>query len=130
MGNGDRKRTGEILFIDAGEIGYMRDKTHREFSNEDVSKIAGTYHEWRQRNSKYEDIKGFCKSAKTEEIQKNNFVLTQGRYVGIPDEVDDGIPFETKMNAYLAELKEQFAREQTLNAEIKKQLAKVGFRLE
>lgn len=130
MGNGDRKRTGEVLFVDASEVGHMEDRTHRAFTDEDISTIANTYHEWRQKQSKYEDIKGFCKSAKLDEIRKHNYVLTPGRYVGIPDEIDDGIPFETKMNGYLSELKDQFAKEQELNAEIKKQLAKVGFRLD
>lgn len=129
-GNGDRKRTGEILFIDASEVGYMEDRTHRAFKEEDITKIASTYHEWRQKESKYEDVKGYCKSATLAEIQKHNYVLTPGRYVGIPDEVDDGIPFETKMQGYLAELKDQFAQEKKLNEEIKKQLAKVGFKLD
>jgi type I restriction enzyme M protein len=129
-GNGDRKRTGEILFLDASEVGYMEDRTHRAFRDEDTAKLANTYHEWRKRDSQYKDTKGFCKSAKIDEIQKHNFVLTPGRFVGIPDEVDDGIPFETKMNGYLAELKDQFAQERKLNEEIKKQLAKVGFKLE
>lgn len=84
-----RKRTGEILFIDASEVGFMADRTHREFTEEDIAKISETYHEWRKRDGKYEDIKGFCKSANIEEITKHNFVLTPGRYVGIKDEVDD-----------------------------------------
>ena len=98
-GNGDlpapglrqagRKRTGEVLFIDASELGYMEDRTHRVFNDKDIDKIAGTYHEWRKTESKYEDEKGFCKSARLEEIEKHNFVLTPGRYVGIPDEEDD-----------------------------------------
>jgi type I restriction enzyme M protein len=130
VGNGDRKRTGEILFIDASEVGHMEDRTHRAFKEDDIAKLAATYHQWRTPNGKYEDIKGFCKSADVDLIKKHNYVLTPGRYVGIPDEVDDGIPFETKMNGYLAELKDQFAQEQKLNEEIKKQLAKVGFKLE
>jgi type I restriction enzyme M protein len=130
MGNGDRKRVGEVLFIDASEVGHMEDRTHRAFKDEDIAKLAQTYHQWRTPNGKYEDIKGYCKSADVDLIKKHNYVLTPGRYVGIPDEVDDGIPFETKMNGYLAELKEQFAQEQKLNVEIKKQLAKVGFKLE
>jgi len=129
-GNGDRKRTGEILFIDASEVGFMADRTHREFTEEDITKIAGTYHEWRKRDSKYEDIKGFCKSANIEEIAKHNFVLTPGRYVGIKDEEDDGIPFEQKMNELTAKLAEQMKEEKILDEEIKKQLKNVGFILE
>jgi len=129
-GNGDRKRTGEILFIDTSEVGFMADRTHREFTEEDISKISSTYHEWRKHDGKYEDIKGFCKSANIEEITKHNFVLTPGRYVGIKDEEDDGIPFEDKMAELTAKLAEQMKEEKRLDDEIKKQLKNVGFDLE
>ena len=129
-GNGDRKRAGEILFIDASEVGHMADKTHREFSEDDMAKVAGTYHEWRKRDGKYKDIKGFCKSADIEEITKHNFVLTPGRYVGIQDEIDDGIPFADKIAGLTTKLVEQMAEEKKLDEEIKKQLKNVGFNLE
>jgi type I restriction enzyme M protein len=129
-GNGDRKRIGEILFIDASEVGFMADRTHREFTEEDISKISSTYHEWRKHDGKYEDIKGFCKSANIEEITKYNFVLTPGRYVGIKDEEDDGIPFEEKMAELTAKLSEQMKEEKRLDEEIKKQLNNIGFNLE
>jgi len=129
-GNGDRKRTGEMLFIDASELGYMEDRTHRAFADEDIAKIAGTYHEWRKKDGKYKDIKGFCKSASLEEIAKHNFILTPGRYVGIKEEEDDGIPFEEKMKQLTAKLAEQMKQEKELDEEIKKQLANVGFKLE
>lgn len=128
-GNGDRKRTGEILFIDASEQGFMADRTHREFTDEDIEKISNTYHKWRNKKGKYEDIKGFCKSANLEEVKKFNFILTPGRYVGIPDEEDDGIPFEEKMEKLTSELKEQMKEEVKLNEEIKKQLEKIGYNL-
>jgi len=128
-GNGDRKRTGEILFIDTSEIGYMRDRTHREFGDEDIKKIAETYHEWRKPKGDYEDIKGFCKSASLKDIKKHNYVLTPGRYVGIQDEVDDGIPFETKMAGFISELRGQMKKEKELDEEIKKQLANIGFNI-
>ncbi len=128
-GNQDRKRLNEILFIDASEVGHLEDRTHRVFTDEDINKIAETYHEWRNVEGKYQDIKGFCKSANLEEVDKNNFVMTPGRYVGIPDEVDDGIPFETKIAELTKRLSEQMAKEQELNQEIKKQLEKVGFKL-
>jgi len=127
LGNGDRKRIGEILFIDASEVGYMEDRTHRAFSEEDISKIAGIYHEWRSKESKYQDIKGFCKSANLDEIRKHNFVLTPGRYVGIKDEIDDGISFEAKMAGFMNELKEQISEEVKLNEEISKRLKEVGY---
>ena len=127
--NGDRKRTGEVLFIDASELGFMADRTHREFTDEDIEKITNTYHEWRKVEGKYEDIKGFCKSAKMEEIQKHKFVMTPGRYVGIPDEEDDGIPFEDKMADLMSKLSEQMNKEKELDEEIKKQLSNIGFNL-
>jgi len=129
-GNGDRKRTGEILFIDASEIGFMADRTHREFTDEDIAKIAGTYHEWRTHDGKYKDIKGFCKSANIEEIAKHNFVLTPGRYVGIKDEEDDGIPFEEKIASLTKTLARQMKEEKKLDEEIKNQLKNIGFDLE
>lgn len=129
-GNGDRKRTGEILFIDASEVGFMADRTHREFSEEDINKISETYHEWRKREGTYEDIKGFCKSASIEEITKHNFVLTPGRYVGVKDEIDDGIPFEEKIATLTTKLSEQMKKEKELDEEIKKQLKNVGFIVE
>lgn len=129
-GNGDRKRTDEILFIDASELGFMADRTHREFSDEDITKISETYHEWRKHKGKYKDIKGFCKSANIDEITKHNFILTPGRYVGIKDEEDDGIPFKVKMKKLIKKLSEQMKEEKILDKEIKKQLKNIGFELE
>ncbi|MDX8409528.1 MAG: N-6 DNA methylase, partial [Mariprofundales bacterium] len=94
-------RSGETLFIDASELGFMKDRVHREFAPEDIETIEQTYHSWRKSdgykvNSEgregalwYEDVKGFCKSANLTDIEKHSFVLTPGRYVGIPDEEDD-----------------------------------------
>ncbi|MEN6510969.1 MAG: class I SAM-dependent DNA methyltransferase [Chloroherpetonaceae bacterium] len=130
IGNGDRKRTDEILFIDASEIGFMSDRTHREFTEQDIAKVSGTYHEWRKKDGQYEDIKGFCKSANIDEITKHNFVLTPGRYVGIKDEEDDGIPFEEKIAKLTDKLSEQMKEEKRLDEEIKKQLKNIGFNLE
>ncbi|MEZ5358847.1 MAG: class I SAM-dependent DNA methyltransferase [Candidatus Zixiibacteriota bacterium] len=127
VGNGDRKRQGEMLFIDAGEVGHMIDRTHRLFTDEDIARIAGTYHEWRNKGGKYEDLKGYCKSATIEEVQKHKYVLTPGRYVGVPDGVDDGVPFDEKMKILTGELKVQLEEEQRLNAEMRKQLKKVGY---
>ncbi|MBI4114801.1 MAG: SAM-dependent DNA methyltransferase [Candidatus Niyogibacteria bacterium] len=128
-GNGDRKREGEILFIDASEIGYMADRTHREFSSGDIQKIAGTYHNWRNKGGSYEDVKGFCKSATLKELAKYNFVLTPGRYVGFKEEEDGGIPFEEKMAGLTKKLSEQMAEEKKFDEEVKKQLKNVGFKL-
>ncbi len=125
---GRDKRNGEILFIDASEMGFMKDRVHREFALEDIQKIEQTYHTWRK-DEDYEDTKGFCRSANFEEIQKHNFVLTPGRYVGIPDEEDDGIPFEDKMAELTETLKEQMQKEKELDENIKEQLAKIGFKI-
>ena len=129
LGNGDRKRTGEILFIDASEMGFMADRTHKEFTEEDIQKISGTYHEWRKKDGKYGNIKGFCKSAGLSEVQKHGYVLTPGRYVGIADAEKDSEPFEDKMKHLTSTLKEQMAEEEQMNNEIKKQLKKVGFEI-
>ena len=128
-GNGDRKRTGEVLFIDASELGVMEDRTHRVFDEKDIRKVVDIYHNWRKPNGKYEDEKGFCMSAKIDEIQKHNFVLTPGRYVGIPDEKDDGISFEVKMAELTGKLAEQMEKEKGLDEEIKEQLSKIGFKI-
>ena len=129
LGNGDRKRTGELLFIDASEMGHLIDRAHRDFSEEDIAKIVNTYHQWRSKDGKYDDIKGFCKSATLADIQKHGYVLTPGRYVGTPDGVSDGEPFEEKMKRLTKTLKEQMVEEARLNSEIIKQLNKVGFEI-
>jgi type I restriction enzyme M protein len=217
-------RNKEILFIDASDMGFLKDRVHREFTEEDIDTIANSYHNWRKNPEQYEDIKGFCKSAQREEVEKHGFVLTPGRYVGIKDAEDDlpapkpntfyvyvikcsndslyigqtqdlrkrwnehivgkasdwtkkyppkfivhheifstreeavnrekelkttngrrylkkiiedgsarqagGIPFEDKMHKLTTTLAEQFAKEEKMNAEIKKQLAKIGFDIE
>lgn len=108
----------------------MVNRRNRAFAEADVQQIAGTYHEWKRDGGNYEDAKGFCKSATLTEIKKHNFVLTSGRYVGIPDEEDDGVPFEDKMTALTAELAAQMKEAAALDQEIKIQLAKMGFDLE
>jgi type I restriction enzyme M protein len=129
-GNKNRNRKGEVLFIDASELGYMVNRRNRAFDDDDIQKIAGTYHEWKRDGGNYQDIKGFCKSATLAEIEKHNFVLTPGRYVGIPDEVESEISFEETMSALTAELAAQMQEAAALDEEIKIQLAKVGFSLE
>ncbi len=118
----------EVLFIDASEMGYMKDRVHRDLSDEDIAKIRDTYHNWRK-GEDYQNVKGFCKSASIEKIRKHSHVLTPGRYVGIEDEEDDGIPFEEKMADLTATLKEQMDKEEELNQKIKEQLAKIGIEL-
>lgn len=121
-------RNSETLFIDASEMGCMKTRVHREFKLEDIEKIEKAYHSWRK-GTEYEDIKGFCKSASFEEIEKHNFVLTPGRYVGIPDEEDDGVQFEDRMEDLTSTLKLQIEKEKELDEQIKEQLAKIGFEI-
>ena len=97
--------------------------------NEDIQKIAGTYHSWRgeQGIGKYEDIKGFCKSAKLEEVREHEYILTPGSYTGIEDIEDDGEPFEEKMDRMTSELAEQFAKSRKLEEEIRENLKGIGY---
>lgn len=122
-----RARKNEILFIDARSLGEMIDRRHRELTKDDIDKISATYHNWRNHDGEYEDIKGFCKSANIEEVRGHEYVLTPGRYVGIEDVEDDGIPFEEKMENYTAELAELFAKSRHLEDEIRKNLGGIGY---
>ncbi|MGX7075162.1 class I SAM-dependent DNA methyltransferase [Globicatella sanguinis] len=122
-----RSREHEVLFIDARQLGEMIDRRHRELTEEDISKISETYHEWRNIDGQYEDIKGFCKSAKIEDIREHEYVLTPGRYVGIEDIEEDGIPFDEKMESMTAELAELFAKSRKLEDEIRKNLGGIGY---
>ena len=99
QGGAYRDRREEVLFIDARKLGRMVDRTHRELTDEDIARIADTYHGWRgeQGVDEYFDIPGFCKSASFEEVRKHGHVLTPGRYVGAEPQEDDGEPFEQKM---------------------------------
>ena len=90
-----QKRKGEVLFIDARQIGYMKDRVLRDFTANDISKIADTLHAW-QTSDGYEDQAAFCKSATLEDIAGYEFVLTPGRYVGTAEQEDDGVPFAEK----------------------------------
>ena len=122
-----RSREHEVLFIDARQLGEMIDRRHRELTEEDVRKISETYHEWRNIDGEYEDIKGFSKSAKIEDIREHEYVLTPGRYVGIEDVEDDGIPFDEKMENMTSELAELFAKSRHLEDEIRKNLGGIGY---
>jgi type I restriction enzyme M protein len=124
-----RNRHDEILFIDARKMGTMVSRKNRELTGEDIDKISSVYHSWRTINGKYEDVKGFCKAAKIEEVEKNGFVLTPGRYVGSDFvEEDDGI-FEDKMANLTKELSEQFKQSKELEERIRKNLENVGWKI-
>ena len=127
-GNGWRDRRGEVLFIDARKLGHMIDRTRKEFSDEDIARIAGACHAWRGEPDAdaYADEPGFCKAATLEEIKEHNQVLTPGRYVGTAVAEEDDVPFEERF----AELKEtldgQFAEAEELSAVIRSKLEGVG----
>lgn len=148
-------RSGKVLFIDARNLGYMKDRVLRDFKPEDIKKVAGTFHAWQQNPNPpqspfakggsekqtaetpplekggpggiYVDIPGFCYSATLDDIQKHDFVLTPGRYVGAADEVEDGEPFAEKMMRLTAQLQGQFAKSAELEEQIKRNLAGLGY---
>src|SRR5579862_7220205 len=124
-----RDRRGETLFIDARKMGTMVDRTHRELTDEDVAKLAGTYHAWRGDSGKeeYANVPGFCMAAKLDGIRKHGHVLTPGRYVGTEAVEDDGEPFEEKMRLLAAALSEQRAEARKLDAAIATNLKRLGY---
>lgn len=124
-----RDRSNEILFIDARNLGKMISRKNRVLEDLDISKVAETYHAWRNPNGTYEDIAGFCKAASLDEVEANNFVLTPGRYVGAEDIEDDGIPFEEKVAIITSSLTEQFAKSNELQKRIKLNLGKIGIEI-
>jgi type I restriction enzyme M protein len=129
-GNGRfRDRRGETLFIDARKLGTMVDRVHRELTEEDVARIAGTYHAWRgdEGAGEYEDVAGFCKSATLEEIRQHGHVLTPGRYVGAEEQEDDGEPFEEKMKRLASRWREQRTEAAKLDAAIAANLGELGY---
>jgi type I restriction enzyme M protein len=124
-----RDRRGHVLFIDARKLGRMVDRTHRELTEEDVARIADTFHSWRGENDagEYADVAGFCKSATLDDIRKHGHVLTPGRYVGAEALEDDGEPFEEKMERLAATLREQQAETAKLDAAIAANLRELGY---
>ena len=125
-----RDRRGETLFIDTRQLGTMTSRTNKQLNQADIDRIAGTVHAWRQNGEvaqDYADIPGFCFSAKLEEIEKNGFVLTPGRYVGAAEQEEDGEPFDQKMKRLTALLKQQQDEGAKLDAGIARNLAWLGF---
>ena len=122
-----RDRSNEILFIDARKLGTMINRRNKEFTDEDIAKISGTYHAWRGEGGEYADIPGFCKAATIAEVRANNYVLMPGRYVGTEEAEDDGVPFEEKMATLTAQLAEQFAKGNELQERIRENLRGIGY---
>ncbi|MFZ5808050.1 MAG: type I restriction-modification system subunit M [Chloroflexota bacterium] len=133
----DRSRKGEVLFIDARSMGRMVDRTHRELTDEDIRRIADTYHAWRgalpspsgrgDGGEGYADVPGFCKSATLEDIRKHNYVLTPGRYVGAAELEDDDEPFEQKMERLIADWRALRQEAQRLDEAIESSLRRLSY---
>lgn len=122
--NGDRKREDEILFIDANDLGHLINRRTREFADDDIAKVANTYHQWRQKDGNYNDIAGFCASVAVEKVKELDYVLSPGRYVGLA-ETEDEVDFEQRFAELKAEFEVQLKEEAILNQRIKENLAKV-----
>lgn len=122
-------RMDETLFIDARKLGHMVDRTRRDLSEEDIARVADTYHAWRGSGGagEYTDVPGFCKSATLEEIRRHGHVLTPGRYVGAEPQPDDGEPFEEKMARLTRQWHDQQAEAARLDAAIEANLERLGF---
>ena len=123
----NKKQKGKTLFIDARKMGTMVTRKLRELTEEDIAKIADTYNVYA--NGTLEDTKGFCAVVTTEEIAKQDYILTPGRYVGIEEQQEDGEPFEEKMARLTGELSELFAQSHNLEAEIRQKLGAIGYEI-
>ncbi len=124
----NKKQKGKTLFIDARKMGYMVDRKHRDFKEEDIQKLADTFTAFQE--GKLEDVKGFCAVATLQDIAKQDYILTPGRYVGIEEQEDDGEPFEEKMTRLTSELSDMFKKSHELENEIRKQLGAIGYKLQ
>lgn len=122
-----KKQKGKTVFIDARQLGYMVDRTHRDFKEEDIAKIADTFAAFQE--GTLEDVKGFCAVVNTEDIAKQDYILTPGRYVGIEEKEDDGEPFEEKMGRLTSELSDMFAKSHELEDEIRRKLGAIGYEI-
>ena len=120
-----KKQRGKTVFIDARKMGYMVDRKHRDFTDEDIQKIADTFEAFQ--NGTLEDVKGFCAVKTTADIAEQDYILTPGRYVGIEEQEDDGEPFEEKMTRLTSELSQMFAESHELEDEIRKKLGAIGY---
>jgi type I restriction enzyme M protein len=122
-----RDRRGEVLFIDARKLGHMVDRTRKELADEDIARIAQTYHAWRGEDGagEYEDVPGFCKAASLEEIRTHGHVLTPGRYVGAAAAEEDDVPFVERFTALKERLDEQLAQGEELGALIQAKLEEI-----
>lgn len=121
----NKKQKGKTLFIDARKMGYMVDRKHRDFTDDDIKKLADTFESFQ--NGTLKEVKGFCAVADLQEIKKQDYILTPGRYVGIEEQEDDGEPFEEKMKRLTSELSDMFTKSHDLENEIRKKLGAIGY---
>jgi type I restriction enzyme M protein len=117
-------RLDKVLFIDARNLGYLINRRTKDFTDEDIARITDTYHHWRNKSDKYEDVPGFCKSVSLDEIREKDYVLTPGRYIGLPEDEDD-FDFAERFGKLKAALDEQMKEEARLNELIRQNLAKI-----
>jgi type I restriction enzyme M protein len=128
--SGERDRHGEILFLDARQMGRKISRTQIELSDEEIERIASTYHRWRgTEEAPYEDEAGFCKSATLDKIEAAGFTLSPGRYVGAPESEEDEIAFEERMATLVDQLADEMAENERLGKRVQEVLAKVGYEL-
>ena len=125
--NNQKKQGGKTLFIDARKMGTMVSRKLRELTDEDIKKIADTYNAFVDGTP--EDVKGYCAAVTTDEIAKQDYILTPGRYVGIEEQEDDGEPFEEKMGRLTAELSDLFKESHRLEDEIREKLGAIGYEI-
>lgn len=123
----NKSQKGKTLFVDARKMGHMVDRKHRDFTDVDIQKLADTFTQFQ--NGTLEEVKGFCAIADTQEIEKQDFILTPGRYVGIEEVEDDGEPFEEKMTRLTSELSDMFEKSHQLEDEIRKKLGAIGYEI-
>ena len=122
-----KNRKGEILFIDARDLGTLINRRTRVLTEKDIRKIADTYHKWQKKDGDYRDIKGFCKSATIEEVRESDYVLTPGRYVGLAEE-EDNFDFEERFRKLKNEFLEQLKEEERLNKTILEKLERINLK--
>ena len=123
----NKKQKCKTLFIDARKMGYMVDRKHRDFTEEDIKKLADTFTQFQEGDLK--DVKGFCAVVSTQDIAKQDYILTPGRYVGIEEQQEDTEPFEQKMQRLTTELSDMFKKSDELKKEIKENLNKLGYKI-
>ena len=121
----NKKQKSRTLFIDARNMGHMVDRKHRDFTDEDIQKLSDTFAAFQE--GKLKDVKGFCAVADLAEIEKQDYILTPGRYVGLEEQEDDGEPFDEKMKRLTGELSGLFAKSHELEDKIRKNLGAIGY---